>query len=121
MTEQRRPETFDEAAASILAEAHALIYARCPEVRSLASVIDYKGTLNDAGVRKGVWDAADGPAVSAGTVFGSLTQTLRLLEEQFCYAVGVVTELRKEAESLAAEAEKLRRAHGQAEEKVGGP
>jgi hypothetical protein len=114
-----RPEPprlpFDQIAHAILQQAHQLILARCPEVRALATSIDYHGALNDAGVVRNVWSSRDGPVLAADAVFGSLFQTLRLVEEQFATAVAVAANVREEVQNLSTEAVALRRAANEQE------
>lgn len=112
------PQTFDQRACAFLRQAHALIFASCPEARSVASVVDYYGNLNDAQIQKGVWHSDQGEVVNADAIFGSMFQTLRLMEEQFHRAIGVGARLRQEAANLSLYNKQLLEANERLEKEI---
>ena len=114
----QRPEPFDVRACAILREAHAVIYAQCPEVRSIGSTLDYFGHVNDANVQKGIWSSENGPVQAVDAIFGSMFQTMRLLENQFSAAVEVAAAMRAEAEALASANIELRKEREAIQEEI---
>jgi hypothetical protein len=99
---------FDQFACAVLRQAHAAIFAHCPEVRSVGSTLDFYGALNDAPVQKGVWSSDHGPVDTADGIFGSMFQTLRLMEEQFGKAIELGAQMRDDIQALTEENVKLR-------------
>lgn len=98
---QRKP--FDQAVADELKEAILGVLVRHPEVRSVAVAIDYKGRLNDAPINHGIWIGEGGRVERPDAVFGSLFQTLKLLEEMFARALALGSGLRDAVTALMAE------------------
>lgn len=95
---------FADEIADKLRRCAAEIFLQHPEARSLAMAIDYHGALNDAKIASGVWVERGNVAVqNPAAVFGSLMQTLKLLEMQFERALNQVTSLRADVESLMQE------------------
>lgn len=71
---------FDEKAVATLREEILALIGSTPELRGVAAVFDYEGTLNTAGTSFAVWAGEDGEVTKPDAVFGSLHQTLRLAE-----------------------------------------
>lgn len=99
-----RQVPFDQEVCHVLRQAASVIFARHPEARSVAAVVDYFGALNDANIQKGIWVSPHGPVDTPDGVFGSMFQQLRMLEEQFARAIGYAQQLREDVQSMATEA-----------------
>lgn len=80
-----------------------MVLATVPEIRSVAVIFDYFGSLNDAEISKGLWLGRKDP-LPLDAVFGSLMQTQRVLEEQTIHAFGQLQALRT---AVIAETENL--------------
>lgn len=101
---------FDQRAAAVLQEACGLIFTDCPEVRSVAAVLDYHGQLNDANVIKGVWLDRGGQTPTApDAICGSLFQMLRLVDDAFNRLIDTVAFFRLGAQTAVAEQQKVRK------------
>ncbi len=101
-----KADTFDVAVCLKLRRAFAEILAAHPEVRSLACSVDWNGPLNEANVMHGVWLGEDGIVSRPDAVFGSIAQTMRILDTQFTRAVELNNHLREQLAVLATEATK---------------
>lgn len=97
--------TFDQAITQRLREAALDVLSAHPELRSVCVAFDYKGMLNDAKIVGGLWIGANGPVNELAAVFGSINQTLKLLEQQCSTAYAVVQHLRDQAGVLGKEIE----------------
>jgi len=114
---EQPPLPFDVYACMILEQAHAAVCASCPEVRSIASVLDYGGRLNDAQVRKGVWTDRSGQIPAApDAVLGGLFQTLRLVDDMMNQTIVLAGQLRAEVARLTEESMKMVARYEQIEE-----
>jgi hypothetical protein len=116
--EQTPRPTFDAAICELLRSAALDILSRYPEARSIAAVVDFHGALNDAEVNKGIWLGENGPVKNPAEIFGSIFQTLRLLESQVGRAVELVQQLKDHAELLGSEVVKRSEELKQIEEAI---
>lgn len=110
--------TFDAAICEELRATALNILSRYPEARSIAAVVDFHGALNDAEVNKGIWLGENGPVKNPAEIFGSIFQTLRLLESQVGRAVELVQQLKDHAELLGSEVVKRSEELKQLEEEI---
>ncbi len=109
-TEQPPRATFDQMILNEFKEVGFKILARHPEARSLAMVVDYQQSLNDANVNKGLWIGPNGSVTDPAAVFGSMHQTLELLQTQIVAARKVVLNLQQQAGHYGQELVKTREA-----------
>lgn len=112
---ETRP-TFDEAVCAKIKECFQRIFVEHPEVAALSASVVWRGELNNAHINHGVWVSADGPggvAAAPDVIFGSIHQTIRLLEQQVGRAVDLITMLRERVVVLGTE---LARKEGTREE-----
>lgn len=112
---QEEKVQFDERLCQAQKELALAMFQQFPMLRSLCTTFDYYGKLNDAQVQKGVWMSDKGPVSSADAIFGSMFQTLRLLEEQFGRAIDYGAKLRETVEVLTVESVRL---HNDIQEKT---
>lgn len=114
-----QPETekvqFDEHLCNAQKELALALFQQFPMLRSIGVTFDYYGALNDAQVQKGVWMSDKGPVSSADAIFGSMFQTLRLLQEQFARAIDYGAHLRESVEVMTIESVRL---HNDIQEKT---
>lgn len=101
---QEKKPPFDVAVCESLRHAITNVLAGFPEVRSIAVSVDYHGALNDADINKGIWLGEAGPVTSPDAIFGSVFQTLRMLETQCGRALQLMEQMRENVEVLGAEA-----------------
>lgn len=108
------PETekmqFDEQLCQFQKELALGMFQQFPMLRSIGVTFDFYGNLNDAQIQKGVWMSDKGPVSSADAVFGSMFQTLRLLQEQFGRAIDIGADLRRSIEVMTVESVRLHNA-----------
>ena len=104
-TQEKKP-TFDVAVCERLRHAIVDVLAGFPEVRSIACSVDYHGSLNDADINKGIWLGEGGPVTAPDAIFGSVFQTLRILETQCARALQLMESMRENVEVLGSEAVK---------------
>lgn len=101
---RERPETFDVQVADKVRQCFMEVLTAHPEVRSLACCVDWFGPLNAAqGVMHGVWIGESGVVGTADAVYGSIGQTLRMLETQSARAMELNQHLREQYAVLASE------------------
>ncbi|MCI0421518.1 MAG: hypothetical protein L0312_20215 [Acidobacteria bacterium] len=98
-----QPLPFDAAACERIRNCFAEVLLRHPEVRSLSATIDYYGALNDAKINHGVWIGANGAVEQPDAIFGSLFQTLKILNIQLERGLALTEHLREQAQVLGAE------------------
>jgi len=75
-------QPFDAAVCAELQTAIQGVLLRHPEVAAVAASICWKGNLNDARIRYGVWVGEQGPVTELPVMFGSAYQGLKVLEDQ---------------------------------------
>jgi len=97
MQETPQPPPFDVAACELMREQILHVLAKHPEVRSISVSLDYFGNLNDADIHRGVWIDRSGAVTAPDAIFGSLFQTLRMLDLQLHRAVELIEALRQAA------------------------
>lgn len=102
-TPAKREETFDVKICERLRQTFAEIFVAHPEVRSLACSIDWFGALNDANIMHGVWLGDVGIVAAPDAVFGSIMQSLRMLDSQCTRALELNQHLREQCSILATE------------------
>ena len=102
-TATARAETFDMKVCERVRRCFAETLAAHPEVRRLACSIDWSGDLNDAKIMHGVWLGASGIVAAPDAVYGSITQTLRMLDIQCSRALELNQHLREQCSVLATE------------------
>ena len=102
--EQPRPETFDVQVCEKIRKLFADVLTAHPEVRSLACSIDWFGAMNNSQIHHGVWLGEGGLVGSPDGIFGSIQQTLKMLETQCSRAVDLHNHLREQVAILATEA-----------------
>lgn len=72
------------------------IAAQHPEIGSLAAIIDWKGTLNDADIPHGVWVSdLGGQVTKPERMLGSAWQTLKVLNQQLGAATAFLQAVQK--------------------------
>lgn len=96
--------TFDQAICLRFRETIHHAFVAHPELRSVAVVFDYAGSLNDARVDKAIWLGPDGAVQSLAGVFGSIQNTLSLLDAQMTRAAAAEQQMRERVSILGAEA-----------------
>jgi hypothetical protein len=101
-------EAFDARACETVRLAFTQVFKDHPEVRSLALTIVWVGALDDAQIHHGIWvakDADNKPTVVSApdAVYGSLAQTLRMLDNQLHRAAELNQHLREQCAVLGTE------------------
>lgn len=96
-------QTFDQAVCNKLNETFTRIFASHPEVRSLACTIDWFGPLNDGNITHGVWLCGNGVVAAPDAIYGSIMQSLRMLDSQCRRAVELNQHLRQDCINLGTE------------------
>lgn len=94
---------FDKAAIAKMRESISELFVDHPEVRSVAVVFDYEGGLNDADIDKGLWLGTAGTVVSPAAIFGSIHNTMLVLEQMFVRASRLEQNMRDRYQLLASE------------------
>src|SRR5262245_18930967 len=85
---------FDAAVMERLKRAFLDVFVNHPEVKTLSASVGWMGGLNDAKILHGIWLASDGGAVNtADGIVVSLTQTLKLFDEQLARGLAFVQSL----------------------------
>ena len=79
-----------------------------PELRSVVVVLDYHGTLNNSDVDKGIWIGTDGSVIRPEAVFGSIDNTMKILEVMFGRSVSMVEGIKEQAHVVMHELRKRR-------------
>lgn len=97
-------KTFDQQITDELSDAFQQILLRHPEVRSLAGVIDYRGSLNEApNLPRAIWRDENGAVQNPDAVFGMIFQTLQLVKLQLDRAVAIANNLQERVLLLGSE------------------
>lgn len=96
--------TFDVAVCAKLKDAFDRVFLEHPEVKALSATVTWNGALNDAEILHGVWLSSDGNAVkTADGVLTSISQTIKMLEEQLRRGAVIVDNMREQVTVLATE------------------
>ena len=78
-TEKPAEPMFDESIARTIQETVQKVLLDHPELRSVGVFFDYRGSLNDANVIRGVWQCSEGDVISPDAVSGSMTACARMM------------------------------------------
>lgn len=98
---QARPQFYQDIVQRIVDVFGQLLTAH-PELRTLAAVIDYRGVLNDSGVPSAVWIGERGAPTRPDEVFGSMFQTVKLVDKQIASAWDMIKAMRDVMQSASA-------------------
>jgi hypothetical protein len=109
-------QTFDQALANQFRKHIHDAISEHPELRSVAVVFDYNGSLNDAGVLKGVWQGENGPVSSIPAVAGSIANGLAIMNHQTQRLVQIQQALRAELVKVSQELVQRRQDIGESDD-----
>lgn len=110
--------TFDVVVCEKLRDAFQPIINSHPEVAALACTISWKGALNSAQIHHGIWLGENGLVGEPEVIFGSIYQTLKMLDEQCGRALEFVQMLKEDAVVAGTEAAKRHEELKSLEEKI---
>jgi len=96
---ERKPDCFD---AKVVNEYVALthrVLQGCPELRSVAVVLDYQGELNEV-AKSGVFVTRSGGYQDPKELLGGLEQTARMMAKQMEASIGLIGHLARQNNDL---------------------
>jgi hypothetical protein len=98
------PLPFDQAVAEEVRAALADVFLRHPELKAVGVAFSWAGSLNDAQILHGVWLGPTGRVNTLEGIFGSVAQTMKLLDQQMTSAYEAQAQMRNHATKAGQEA-----------------